>query len=153
MKEGIFMDAHRIIFASIGGYVAAWIGHVWYFVALTFVAIMLDYITGMIAGRANEGLNSKKATSGIWKKVGIIFLLFLGLFLDNAVNHFAADGIFFELPFSIPIAHIVTMWIVVTEAISVCENLKKLGVPIPAFMLSILKKAEKKISDEGSNTI
>jgi phage-related holin len=56
--------------------------------------------------------------------------------------------------FTLPIAHIVTVWIIITEAISVCENLERLGVPIPAFLIRLLRKVEKQIDkaeDGGGN--
>jgi toxin secretion/phage lysis holin len=144
----------RLAAATLFGIIAAWWGHVWGFVLFTLGAVLLDYTTGLIAGRATEGLNSKKAVKGLYKKVGILILLFLGLFLDAAVNHFMAHSVdFFEIPFELPISHIVTIWIVITEAISVCENLERLHVPIPKWIVKILRKAEKQIDkNEEENT-
>jgi toxin secretion/phage lysis holin len=143
------MEGTKITVASILGAIASYVCGVWVFVAFVVVAILLDYITGLLAGRANGGLNSKWATKGLYKKVGIFMLLVLGLFLDGAVNHFMVGMDFLDLPFHLPIAHIVTVWIVITEAISVCENLERLGVPIPGFLVRLLRKVEKKIDDKG----
>lgn len=139
----------KLTAAAVMGVVASYIGEIWVFVAFTFFATMLDYITGLLAGRANEGLNSKRAVKGLYKKLGIFMLLSLGLFLDGAVNHFMTESIhILEMPFNLPIAHIVTMWIVITEAISICENLERLDVPIPKWMVKMLRKAEKEIDKD-----
>ena len=134
----------RVAAASAAGVVCSWFGRVWVFILFTVLAVLFDYATGLLAGRANEGLNSKRAVKGLYKKLGIFLLLGLGLFLDGAINHFTGVD-FFELPFDMPIAHIVTAWIVITEAISVCENLQRIGVHIPKWMTKALRKAEGKI--------
>jgi len=138
--------------AAVIGVVASWFGRVWVFIVLTVAAILLDYVTGMLAGRAKDGLNSKKATQGLYKKTGIFMLMCLGLFLDSAINHFTAQGTaMLQIPFSMPIAHIVTMWIVMTEGISVCENLERLNVPIPGWLMKTLNHSKSKIN-RGEST-
>jgi toxin secretion/phage lysis holin len=140
----------KIAASAFFGTIASWFGGISGVVCFTFGAVMLDYITGLLAGRANEGLNSKCAVKGLYKKAGIFFLLFLGLFLDGAVNYFMAEGSgFLEIPFRVPIAYIVTVWIVITEAISVCENLERMGVRIPKRIMKILRKAEKQADQEN----
>jgi len=38
--------------------------------------------------------------------------------------------------------------VIVTEGISILENLTRLGVPIPRWMMKILKRTEKDINGE-----
>ena len=141
----------KIPLATVSGLIAAWFGHVWTLIILAVVAILLDYATGLLAGRINEGLNSKRATRGLYKKVGFLFLLALGFFLDVAFNHFIAQGFNgFQLPFDLPIGLIVSVWIVVTEAISICENLERLGVPIPEALVKLLKRTRDSADESES---
>lgn len=145
------MVSPKVTAAIILGSIASWFSEVWVFIALTLIAMMLDYVSGILAGRANEGLNSQKALKGLYKKSGIFILLCLGLFLDGTVNSFMMDSVeFFHAPFTVPIAHIVTMWIIVTEAISICENLERVGVPIPKWMIKMLRKTQQKMDDDSS---
>lgn len=131
----------KIPIATIGGLTASWFGKSWSLIVLVLAAILLDYATGILAGRANEGLNSKRATQGLYKKIGFLCLFALGFFLDIAFNHFISQGFNgFQLPFNLPIGLIISVWIVVTEAISICENLERLGVPIPLWLMKLLKK-------------
>ena len=139
----------KLTWAGILGWLMAWVADVWVCVLFVLIAILFDYTTGLLAGRANEGLNSKRAMKGLYKKIGLFMLLCLGLFLDAAINHFMVDkaGIL-EMPFDLPIAYITTAWIIITEAISVCENLIRLDVPIPKWLLKTLRKAEKQIDKD-----
>lgn len=137
------MDAIKlkIPMATLGGLAAAWFGRVWELIVLVLAAILLDYVTGLLAGRANEGLESGRAAKGLYKKVGFLSLQVLGFFLDIAFNHFIALGFNFEMPFDLPIGLIVSAWIVVTEAISICENIQRLGVDIPPWLIKLLNKS------------
>ena len=138
----------KIPLATAGGLIAAWFGRSWELIFLVFAVILLDYITGLLAGRANEGINSKRAAQGLYKKTGFILLLVFGFFLDIAFNNFIALGFSVQIPFNLPIGLIISVWIVVTEAVSICENLDRMGVPIPAWLLKLLKKTQDEI-DSG----
>lgn len=135
----------KLFMAAAGGLTVAWFGYVWEAIALVMAAIVLDYVTGLLAGRATEGLNSRKASKGLYKKMGFLSLLVLGFFMDVAFNYFIASGFNFEMPFNLPIGLIVSAWIVVTEAISICENIQRLGVDIPSWLLKLLKKSNENI--------
>ena len=130
----------KIPLAAVSGLIAAWFGRVWELIFLVFAAILLDYVTGLLAGRANEGINSRRAAKGMYKKTGFILLMILGFLLDTSFNYFIATGFSVKMPFELPIGLIISAWIVVTEAISICENLERLGVPIPAPLLKSLRK-------------
>jgi toxin secretion/phage lysis holin len=147
------LDGAKIAAAAPFGLISAWFGSVWVMVAFAFGSILLDYATGMLAGRANEGLNSKRATRGLYKKVGILFLLFFGFLLDGAFAYFITHGLVynmsFDLPFNLPIGMIISAWIVITESISICENLQRLDVPIPRWIVFILKKAQSNADKKG----
>jgi toxin secretion/phage lysis holin len=137
--------------SAVSGLFFSWFGGVWPLILLAFAAILLDYMTGTLAGRANEGISGKKMTDGIYKKTGLILLLVFGFLMDVAFNQFIAQGFNYQLPFDMPIGLIISVWIFITEAISICENLERLGVPIPAPLVKMLRKVEQKIDkeDEG----
>lgn len=105
---------------------------------LCFVMIM-DYITGMAAAWKDGNLSSKKGAFGIAKKLLYLVAVCVGIVADwviysglQAVNVSLGVSTFFGL--------LVTIWLVVNELISILENLKKIGVPLPKFLLSIVKK-------------
>lgn len=107
-------------------------------VMLCFVMIM-DYITGMAAAWRDGNLSSKKGAFGIAKKLLYLVAVCVGIVADwviysglQAVNVSLGVSTFFGL--------LVTIWLVVNELISILENLKKIGVPLPKFLLSIVKK-------------
>lgn len=117
----IELNTLKLTIATVCGLFAAWFGRVWELLALVLAAIILDYLTGLLAGRANEGINSRRATQGLYKKVGFLCLLVLGFFLDVAFNHFITRGFSFQMPFELHVGLIISVWIVVTEAYVLLE--------------------------------
>ena len=148
MKE----QAVKFSIASLGGVISAWTEQALPMIFIVIAAVILDYITGMLAAAFNGNLYSKKARKGILKKVSFLLMLGLGFLLDWAIPYFLENGLDTTMPIHLPFGLIICAWIVITEAISVLENLCKIdGVPVPRFLVKWLRAAEGKIdgSEDG----
>ena len=147
----------RLTAAAAGGLFFSWFGHAGEFAFFMLAVIILDYITGLAAGRVNEGLNSKRARKGLFKKFGLLVLFCMGFLLDVVFARYVSNGFNFHLPFDLPIGLIVSAWIIITEAISIVENLERLGVHVPKWLKKMLRKTRGEIyttaekSDEEEN--
>lgn len=101
---------------------------------------IIDYVTGLIASKyRNEKINSYKSVRGIFKKVCLWILVLIGAWIDIIINY-AVDyvGIGIKLPFIV--ATIVAIWIVASEMISILENMIDIGIPLPPFLMPIVKR-------------
>lgn len=104
--------------------------------ALAFMAI--DVFTGVLKAVKNKELNSTKAREGIYKKASFILFIAFGYLADYAMDYV-------DMGFNLPAAVTICTLIVVTEAISVLENLGKINpdlVKLVAPFLSALNKKE-----------
>lgn len=104
--------------------------------ALAFMAI--DVFTGVLKAVKNKELNSTKAREGIYKKASFILFIAFGYLADYAMNYV-------DMGFNLPAAATICTLIVVTEAISILENLGKINpdlVKLVAPFLSALNKKE-----------
>ena len=97
--------------------------------------IILDYITGIVKACYLKELNSKTATKGLFKKLSFILTFVTGWAIDASFN----------LPFSV--GTIISTWIIVTEIISVFENLAGCGVAVPQFIIEYFKQAKQTIEE------
>lgn len=104
-------------------------------VALTclIVAIVLDYVSGMIKAYNKKQLSSKIGFSGILKKIGILILVMLSVLVDRVTGNTGA------------IRTLVIYYFVANEGLSVLENLSESGIPIP----TAIKKALKVLKDQS----
>ena len=143
-------DITKWLISAVCGSVAAFFGQYGLFFGLVAVAVVLDVVTGLIKVKATgEGLSSKKANRGFWRKISLFAALFFGIFLDYvSVVVLAQAGV--SLPVETPFALIICAYIIINEAISVAENLY-LANPdsFPKWISDKLKIARDQVAREN----
>lgn len=110
------------------------------------VVMVIDYITGMISAWKNTELSSKKGLFGIVKKVCYVSLVCVGMGVDWLI-YSGMKQIGVDVNYTIFFGVLVTVWLVINELISILENLKNIGVPLPDFLLKVVKRL--KVSTEN----
>ena len=98
------------------------------------LAIVFDYISGMIKAFHTKTLSSKIGFHGILKKVGVLLIVMLGVLVDRVTGNTGA------------VRTLVIYYFVANECLSVIENLVQCCVPIPSSIkkaLKVLKKENK----------
>ena len=55
-----------------------------------------------------------------------------------------------DRPFTFLVACIVAIWIICNEIISILENIKDMGVAIPAFLLPIVEHVKSQVEDKAN---
>lgn len=104
--------------------------------SLAFMAI--DVFTGVLKSVKNKELNSTKAREGIYKKASFILFISFGYLADYTMDYV-------NIGFDFPAAVTICTLVIVTEAISVLENLGNINpdlVKLVAPFLSALNKKE-----------
>lgn len=107
-------------------------------VKLALAFMVIDVFTGVLKAVKNKELNSTKAREGIYKKASFILFIAFGYLADYAMNYV-------NIGFNLPAAVTICTLIIVTEAISVLENLGQINpdlVKLVAPFLSALNKKE-----------
>lgn len=95
-------------------------------IVLPIILMGIDIITGLVNAWIKKEVLSSKLRKGLGKKLGEISALLIGemFVLAFGLPTFVSDGI--------------SIYIIVMELISICENLEKLGVPVPKFIRQAL---------------
>lgn len=96
----------------------------------------IDIITGLLYAWSTETFKSKKMRSGLSKKVGEIAILVIGELFSYGMR----------IPPIIMAG--ISAYIIFMEFMSIMENLKKLGVPIPGFIAKILNTVDLALKEE-----
>ena len=84
------------------------------YISLAFM--LIDVATGVLKAVKNKDLNSTKAREGIYKKASFILFIVFGYLSEYAMQ-------FVDLGFTFPAGVTVCLLVILTEAISVLENL------------------------------
>lgn len=107
-------------------------------VKLALAFMVIDVFTGVLKAVKNKDLNSTKAREGIYKKASFILFIAFGYLADYAMDYV-------NMGFNLPAAATICTLVIVTEAISVLENLGQINpdlVKLVAPFLSALNKKE-----------
>ena len=113
-------------------------------IIILVIAMIIDYITGMMSAWLNSELSSKKGIKGIVKKISYLALVAVAMIVDWLICC-GLQQINVSIKYSVFFAVLVTVWLIINELISVLENLSRMGVPIPNFL--------KKLIDRLKNTV
>jgi len=95
------------------------------------IAIILDYISGLIKAYETKTLSSKIGLRGILKKVGVLVVVMLAVLIDRVAGDTGA------------IRTLVIYYFVANEGLSIVENLAQAGIPIPQTIKKALKALKK----------
>lgn len=85
-------------------------------IIIVFIFIVLDFISGIIKAVKEQNLDSTKMREGLFHKLGFILAIILAIAIEYAMLHM-------ELGFTIPVADGVCIFIVLTEIVSILENI------------------------------
>jgi toxin secretion/phage lysis holin len=103
------------------------------------IAMILDYITGMIAAGINGELSSSTGMKGIGKKVLIFSLVAAAHLIDTILGnqHIIRDS--------------TIIFYICNEILSIIENAGRAGLPIPPFLRGAVKSLRNKITRKNKS--
>lgn len=138
----------KAFFTGVFGMLSSLLGILTVPVLLMVACNVIDYITGLMASPyRSEDINSYKSIRGIMKKVCMWLLVVVGAIIDQLILY-ASDTVGITLPFTFLVACIVAIWIICNEIISVLENMKDMGVALPAFLQPLVKNIKSQVEDK-----
>lgn len=145
-KENVIHGVISLIIAGVSAY--------FQIIAIPLIvltAVMLvDYITGMVAAYTKAELSSRKGLRGIFKKIGYFCLVAVGITTDYIIcSALSSIGITSEA--TMVFGLIVTIWLIINELISILENLTKLEVPIPDFLVKVISRLKNSVENKAND--
>lgn len=146
------MEKIKWISAILFGSVAAFFRQYGILIALVSVAIVFDLVTGLIKAKLSntEVFSSEKCRKGLYKKLALLVGMAFGFFLDWFIPY-VLIYINVSLPFAMPFSMIISFYIVLNEAISICENLYAANPEImPKWIVNLLTNVKDKINNEST---
>lgn len=134
------LNALALALTSVGAVLGIFFGKInGLFIAL-LVAVVLDYLSGLISAIINKALSSSVGFKGIAKKV----LIFLIVGIANLIDVYVLGGESAVLRTS------VIFFYMANEGISILENAGECGLPIPTKLRNLLAQLKDK-NDKGED--
>ena len=135
MKENMF----RTLFAAALGALAAYAGVLLAPLCVLAVVMVLDYATGIAAAWACKLLSSRVGVKGIVKKVAYLALVAVGMVVDYLISS-ALLRVGVDIQINYCFGMMISVWLIINELLSILENLGKLGIPLPDFLLRAIER-------------
>lgn len=145
MKENALKGVLALILAGAAAYFHQLLGPL----IVLAIVMLIDYITGMTQAWISSTLDSRTGVLGIIKKIGYLLAVAVAVVVDYIVQTTAA-GAGADLSGVCFFGLLVTIWLILNECISILENLSEIGVPLPAFLVAIVKKLKKTTEKQGN---
>ena len=147
------MDNIKRWFIAIGAALSSWLGLLYVPMIVLILCNIIDYGTGLCAAKyRQEAVCSYKSIRGIAKKICMWLLVAVGAILDWLLS-FSAANIGVTIPFHFLVASVAAVWLIANELISILENVKDIGAPLPPFLLKLAKNIKSKTEEAADMQI
>lgn len=138
--ETIFVTIQHAI-SVVGAFIVGIIGGYDAIFSMLLVLVFADVITGFIHACYNKEISSKVLRRGLVNKVLYILLIWIGVLADRVLYEMTGSYITIaEKTFLIRDA--IVIYLILEELISVLENAANIGLPVPAWLRSILQQVD-----------
>lgn len=124
---------------------------------ILLTAMVLDYITGMLASKREAmehpddpayGWSSRRGAEGIIKKVGYLCIIAAAMIVDYIILSVAAQaGI--EIALKAFFGLLVAVWYILNELLSIIENAGRMGAPVPDWLAKYVAVLKNKIDAQA----
>lgn len=145
------MKRVKEISVTVGALLASWLGILYVPMLILIACNIIDYITGLCAAKyRSEAISSYKSFRGIAKKICMWLLVAIGAMLDWLLSYAVGTaGISIGLNFVV--ASVAAVWLIANEIISILENIRDIGTPLPPFFMKIAESVKKSAENKGDD--
>lgn len=145
------MKRVKEISVTVGALLASWLGILYVPMLILIACNIIDYITGLCAAKyRSEAISSYKSFRGIAKKICMWLLVAIGAMLDWLLSYAVGTaGISIGLNFVV--ASVAAAWLIANEIISILENIRDIGTPLPPFLMKIAENVKKSAENKGDD--
>ena len=117
-------------------------------IIILIIAMVLDYISGIIKSYETNTLSSKVGAKGIIKKFSYFLVIVISFIIDFILCNYTLNEINIYYPI---ISEIIIAWFVINEVISILENVSEIGVPLPKFIINITSHLKNNLDNININ--
>jgi toxin secretion/phage lysis holin len=142
------INTAKVLASSIGAFLSAKLGILYIILPLLMVTMIADYLTGMLSAKKEGKTNSKTGMWGIVKKLLYGVEIIVAMIVDWTIINLANTlGIVTKVTTFFGL--LVAIWLIINEVVSVLENLSRLEVPLPGFLMNVVCNFKAVVESNG----
>ena len=114
-------------------------------ILLLVISCILDITTGILKSLyIKNKFTFNKLIWGLIKKTCMLILIFIGISLDIIISY-TVENFNIEFTTNNLFGGLIGIWLVLDEQLSILRNLVVLEIPMPNFLISVIKKLKNTI--------
>lgn len=129
------------VISIIGAFIVGIVGGYDAIFSMLLVLVFADIITGFIRACYNKEISSKVLRRGLVNKILYILFIWIGVLADKVLYDMTGSYITIADK-TFLIRDVIVIYLILEELISVLENAANIGLPVPAWLRSILKQVD-----------
>lgn len=146
MKNNFMKSLTAVLIGGLSAYM-----RVLFLPLVVLISVMIvDYMSGMLKAWGRGELSSRVGLRGIVKKLSCLLLVCVAGVVDWLLSS-GLKQVGITLEFGFCFGLIVVIWLIINELISILENLDALEVPMPRFLVSIVKHLRTAVEVRGES--
>ncbi len=139
------MDKIKIIIFTFISLVISYYNSISLPILLLCLSCILDIITGVLKSLyIKNKFTLSKLFWGFIRKLCMLILIFIGISLDVIISY-TVENFNITFPTHNLFGGLIGIWLVLDELLSVLRNLVVLEIPMPNFLISVIKKLKNTI--------
>lgn len=135
---------------TIAAYLSSKLGILSPIIVMLIIVLIIDYLTGMLSAFQSNVLNSKTGLWGIVKKLLYGVAVAVGMIVDWTIIN-VAEVVNINMRMTTFFGLLVAIWLIINELISILENLMKLDVPLPSFLIKVVSSFKMVVENSGDS--
>ncbi|MBD7912008.1 phage holin family protein [Clostridium cibarium] len=143
------VNTAKALIASIGAFLSAKLGMLYIIIPLLMAVMIIDYLTGMLSAKKEGITNSKAGMWGIVKKLLYGVEIAVAMIVDWTIIN-VANSLGISIRVTTFFGLLIAIWLVINEVVSILENLIKLEVPLPEFLMEVVKNFKIVVESNGN---
>ena len=147
MKENVIKTVCAMALAGLGAYFKV----ILIPLAILIFVMVCDYLSGMISAWITKTVSSRVGIIGIVKKACYLLVVAVAMVADWLTQSALVQAGIGMSNSVFLFGLIVIIWLIINELISILENMVEIGVPLPDFLLNIIKKLKVTIDNSANN--
>lgn len=146
MKENVI----KTVFAVAAAGLSAYFKVILIPLSILIFVMICDYLSGMVSAWMTKTVSSRVGIVGIVKKACYLLVVAVAMVTDWLIHSALAQAGIGVSDSTFLFGLIVIIWLIINELISILENLAEVGIPLPEFLVRIIKKLKSTV-DSGAD--
>lgn len=137
----------KLMVSTVSSVISIYLGRLFMPLVILGVVVVIDYCSGMAKAFMSKTLSSSTGYRGIIKKLMYFILVAVGGVLDYIIVYGGRE-IGLDMHLKYYIGSVVCYWLILNELISILENLGAVGVPLPSWIIALVKRLKQSTDEQ-----